>query len=102
MVFTLTLKLFSAGEERVFLCPVSETTDGGALANVRMDAHLSDRGTKIAFRAQGIELFPHALPKAFRTLSGVAGGSTHLPMALWSAMITIWVFAIEWLIPLAP
>ena len=37
--------------------PLSEAKDGGALANGRMDAPLSDRGTEIAFRAQGTELF---------------------------------------------
>ena len=34
---------------------VSETMDGGALANMRKDAHLSDRVTEIAFRTQGTE-----------------------------------------------
>jgi len=29
--------------------------DGGALANWRMEAPLSDRGTEIAFRTQGTE-----------------------------------------------
>ena len=51
------MSLFSAGEERVFLCPVSVSTDGGAVASWRMDAASSDRGTKIAFRAQGTEQF---------------------------------------------
>ena len=37
----------------------------------------------------------YALPRALRTLSGVAGDSTHLPIALWMAMITRWVFASE-------
>ena len=37
----------------------------------------------------------YALPNALRTLSGVAGGSTHLPIALWMAMMTRCVFARE-------
>jgi len=44
----------------------------------------------------------YALPSALRTLSGVAGDSTHLPIALWMAMMTRCVFAREWLIPLPP
>ena len=44
----------------------------------------------------------HAFPRALSTLSGVAGGSTHLPMALWMAMITRWVLARLWEMPLAP
>jgi len=52
---TKALRL-NAGEERVFLCPVSVTKDGGALANWRMEAPLSDRGTKMPFRTQGTVL----------------------------------------------
>jgi MFS family permease len=44
----------------------------------------------------------YPLPKAFRTLSGVAGDSTHLPIALWIAMMTRCVLAREWLMPFAP
>ena len=41
-------------------------------------------------------------PSACSTLSGVAGGSTHTPMALWMAMTTRWVLARLWEMPLAP
>ena len=41
-------------------------------------------------------------PRAFSTLSGVAGGSTHTPMALWMAIMTRWVLARLWEMPLAP
>ena len=44
----------------------------------------------------------YAFPNALRTLSGVAGDSTHLPVALWMAMMTRCVLAREWLMPLAP
>ena len=44
----------------------------------------------------------YPLPRALRTLSGVAGDSTHLPIALWMAMMTRCVLASEWLIPFAP
>jgi hypothetical protein len=47
-----------------------------------------------------LDLYP--LPRALRTLSGVAGDSTHLPIALWIAMITRCVFVREWLMPLPP
>ena len=49
--------MLNAGDKRVFLCPVSATKDGGALANWRMEAPLSDRGTKMPFRTQGTVLF---------------------------------------------
>ena len=41
--------LFRTGEERLFLCPVSVTMDGGAVANLRQDVELSDRDTKTVF-----------------------------------------------------
>lgn len=44
----------------------------------------------------------YALPSALRTLSGVAGGSIHLPMAFSMAQMTRCVVASEWLIPFAP
>ena len=44
----------------------------------------------------------YPLPRALRTFSGVAGDSTHLPIALWIAIMTRCVFAREWLMPLAP
>ena len=42
------------GEERVFMCLISVSTDGGAVAQWHMDVPLSDKGTEIAFRAQGV------------------------------------------------
>ena len=44
----------------------------------------------------------YAFPNALSTTSGVAGGFTHLPMALCSAIMTRCVFASEWLMPFAP
>jgi hypothetical protein len=49
-----------------------------------------------------LETRSYALPNAFRTLSGVAGDSTHLPIALWIAIMMRCVFAREWLMPLPP
>ena len=42
------------------------------------------------------------LPRAFSTRSGVAGGSTQTPVALWMAVMMRWEFARLWLMPLAP
>ena len=102
----VVIKLFSLGlwDALVKQCEIHLSEIVVTESNFYEDSEGNRHDINLAayIRDGQIQIFSHPLPRALRTLSGVAGDSTHLPIALWMAMMTRCVFASEWLIPLAP